>query len=44
MIDKESLNIPIDDEGEKRPSAGQLGNSRLVRRKEQLRPLGAIPI
>lgn len=49
LIDKESLNIPIDGEGEKRPPAGQLGtgqlgNSRLVRRKEQLRPLGAIPI
>ncbi|MDQ6868890.1 MAG: hypothetical protein M3178_10970 [Pseudomonadota bacterium] len=44
LIGKESLRIPIDGEGERRPRAGQLDNSLLVRRKERLRPFGTIPI
>ena len=44
LIDKESRNIPIDGEDEKRPPAGRLGNRLLVARKERLRPLGTIPM
>jgi hypothetical protein len=44
LIDKESRNIPVDGEGEKRPPVGRLGNGLLVARKEWLRPLGTIPI
>jgi hypothetical protein len=44
LIDKESRNIPIDGEDEKRPPAGRLGNRLPVARKERLRPIGTIPM
>jgi hypothetical protein len=44
LIDKESRNIPIDGEDEKRPPVGRLGNRLPVARKERLRPIGTIPM
>jgi hypothetical protein len=43
LIDKESLNIPKE-APVKTASGRELDDCRLVRRKEQLRPLGAVPI